>query len=103
MNPKKIKIESSWKAALSEEFAKPYFIELFYELHIEEENENIIYPPHDKIFHAFDRTPLDDVKAVIIGQDPYHQAGQANGLAFSVSKGQALPPSLKNIFKEFYS
>ena len=100
MNPKKIKIESSWKAALSEEFAKPYFVELFDELDREEENENIIYPPHDKIFHAFDRTPLDDVKAVIIGQDPYHNPGQAMGLCFSVPKTMKRPPSLLNIYKE---
>ena len=100
MNPKKIKIESSWKAALSEEFTKPYFIDLINELLNEKENGNTVYPPRDKIFHAFKRTPLDDVKAVIIGQDPYHNPKQAMGLCFSVPKTIKRPPSLLNIYKE---
>ena len=100
MNPKKIKIESSWKAILSEEFAKPYFDDIFDKLLDEKENGNTVYPPSDKIFQAFDRTPLDDVKAVIIGQDPYHNPGQAMGLCFSVPKTMKRPPSLLNIYKE---
>ncbi len=100
MNPKNIKIESSWKKVLTEEFSKDYFQDLAYELDQEKENGHTIYPPTDKIFHAFDRTPFDKTKAVIIGQDPYHNPGQAMGLCFSVPKTVKRPPSLLNIYKE---
>lgn len=95
-------IEKSWKNALLEEFNKVYFSELK-SFMIEEKKKHKIYPPEDLIFSAFNRTPIDKVKVVIIGQDPYHGVGQANGLCFSVSDGIKLPPSLKNIFKELNS
>ncbi|HET7819189.1 MAG TPA: uracil-DNA glycosylase [Bacteroidia bacterium] len=99
MNPT---IEESWKTALKEEFNSEYFKTLKAFL-IQERSKNIIYPPASKIFNAFNLTPLDKVKVVIIGQDPYHGAGQANGLCFSVSEGIPQPPSLQNIFKEINS
>lgn len=95
-----IKIEDSWKRHLAEEFDKPYFARLTEFVRNEYRGTTPIYPPAKLIFNAFDRCPFDDVKVVIIGQDPYHGAGQANGLCFSVNKGIPLPPSLLNIFKE---
>ena len=95
-------IEESWKTALKEEFNSEYLKTLKAFL-IEERSKNIVYPPASKIFNAFNLTPLDKVKVVIIGQDPYHGAGQANGLCFSVSEGIPQPPSLQNIFKEINS
>lgn len=95
-----IKIEDSWKRHLAEEFDKPYFARLTEFVRKEYRGTTPIYPPAKLIFNAFDRCPFDDVKVVIIGQDPYHGAGQANGLCFSVNKGIPLPPSLLNIFKE---
>lgn len=95
-----VKIESSWKAALAEEFEKPYFESLVRFLHNEKSAGKTIYPPGSQIFRAFDLTPVDKVKVVILGQDPYHNPGEAMGLSFSVPKGIATPPSLKNIFKE---
>ena len=92
-------IHESWAAVLKDEFAKPYFFRLK-EFLIEERETHIIYPPGKKIFAAFNHTPFDKVKVVILGQDPYHGAGQANGLCFSVSDGIPKPPSLVNIFKE---
>jgi uracil-DNA glycosylase len=96
MNPK---IDESWKNALKNEFNSSYFIDLKQFL-IEEKEHFTIYPPGNKIFSAFNLTPFKNVKVVIIGQDPYHGLGQANGLCFSVSDGIAKPPSLQNIFKE---
>ena len=95
-------IEESWKNVLYEEFQKDYFVKLK-EFLVEERKKFIVYPPAQKIFSAFNYTPFDKVKVVIIGQDPYHGAGQANGLCFSVSSGIAQPPSLQNIFKEIYN
>lgn len=94
-----IAIEASWKQVLSEEFTKNYFLELK-EFLVREKQQYTIYPKGSRIFAAFDHTPFDEVKVVIIGQDPYHGAGQANGLCFSVSPGIRKPPSLVNIFKE---
>lgn len=95
-----VKIESSWKEALAGEFDKPYFAELVNFLHAEKAAGQVIYPPGGKIFRAFELTPLDKVKVVILGQDPYHNPGEAMGLSFSVPAGVRTPPSLKNIFKE---
>ncbi len=95
-----IKIESSWKLALKEEFNRDYFRQIVHHIKIEREQGKIIFPKGSNIFKAFDVTPLPNVKVVIIGQDPYHGLGQANGLCFSVNKGIAIPPSLQNIFKE---
>ena len=94
-----VKIEESWKEVLGTEFEKPYFAQLT-EFVRNEYSAGTIYPPAKLIFNAFDHCPFDKVKVVIIGQDPYHGAGQANGLCFSVNKGIAMPPSLVNIFKE---
>ncbi len=96
INPK---IEESWKSRLMKEFNAEYFMQLREQLK-EEKKRYVIYPPGSLIFSAFDHTPFDAVKVVIIGQDPYHGEGQANGLCFSVSNGIAKPPSLENIFKE---
>jgi uracil-DNA glycosylase len=93
------KLEPEWLNALSEEFNKPYFADLKKFL-VNERQNNSIFPPGKRIFAAFDLTPFNKVKVVILGQDPYHGPGQANGLAFSVSEGIRSPPSLVNIFKE---
>ena len=98
-----VRIEQSWKKALAEEFDKPYFRELVAELHREKQAGITVYPTGGSIFKAFDLCPLDKVKVVILGQDPYHNPGQAMGLSFSVPEGVAAPPSLKNIFKEIES
>ncbi len=92
-------IEPSWKAILSEEFEKPYFSSLI-DFVKSEYATLTCYPKDIDIFAAFNACPFDDVKVVIIGQDPYHGAGQANGLSFSVNDGIPFPPSLRNIFKE---
>lgn len=92
-------IENSWKQVLSEEFRSEYFFKLK-EFIIREKKKYKIYPPGSEIFSAFNYTLFDKVKVVILGQDPYHGKGQANGLCFSVKDGIAKPPSLKNIFKE---
>lgn len=97
-----IKIESEWKERLNEEFAKPYFAALSTFVK-EETKSHTVYPPGPEIFRAFACTPFSKVKVVILGQDPYHGPGQANGLCFSVRKGVPLPPSLKNIYKEIES
>jgi uracil-DNA glycosylase len=94
-----VKIERSWKEKLSEEFGREYFNSLISFVRDEYQSQ-IIYPPGKDIFKAFDACSFDDVKVVIIGQDPYHGAGQANGLCFSVRDGVRFPPSLLNIFKE---
>lgn len=95
-----VRIERSWKEALALEFEKPYFASLVGYLHKEKAEGKVIFPPGGSIFRAFDLTPLQDVKVVILGQDPYHGYGQAMGLSFSVPDGVQAPPSLKNIFKE---
>jgi uracil-DNA glycosylase len=97
-----VKIEASWKEVLAEEFKKPYFKQIAQHLKTEKEQGKIIYPPGSQIFHAFEATPFDKVKVVIIGQDPYHGPKQAHGLSFSVQQGVATPPSLVNIFKELH-
>lgn len=94
-----VKLEESWKKRLLEEFEKPYFHQLVEFVKAEYAN-NTIYPPAKEIFKAFDSCSFDDIKVVIIGQDPYHGPGQANGLCFSVRPGVPMPPSLVNIFKE---
>jgi uracil-DNA glycosylase len=94
-------IDESWKALLNEEFGKEYFIKLKNFL-VAEKDHYPIYPPGKFIFNAFDKTPVEKVKVVILGQDPYHGAGQAHGLCFSVQTGIKPPPSLVNIFKEIH-
>src|SRR3990172_13406861 len=94
-----VKIEASWKEKLAEEFGKPYFQQLAQFVR-EEYQKFTIYPPGGKIFNAFDNCPFDKVKVVVLGQDPYHGPGQANGLAFSVNDEIEVPPSLVNIYKE---
>ncbi len=96
------KIDPSWKEVLAKEFAKPYMMELKRFL-LEEKKRYRIFPPSQKIFNAYDTTPFDKVKVVILGQDPYHGLNQAHGLAFSVLDGTPFPPSLQNIFKELVS
>lgn len=97
-----IRIEEGWKKALSHEWEEPYFKELT--AFVWERYRNArIYPPGSRIFAAFDECPFNNVKVVILGQDPYHGPGQANGLCFSVNPGVAMPPSLINIFKEIQS
>ena len=94
-----VKIEPSWKKLIEDEFAKPYFVELT-EFVRNEYTSAKICPPGQYIFRAFDECSTDKLKVVIIGQDPYHTPKVANGLAFSASKGQRIPPSLMNVFKE---
>lgn len=94
-----VKIEDSWKKQLSEEFNKDYFVKLT-EFVRNEYKTKQIFPPAKLIFNAFDHTPFDKVKVIILGQDPYHNDGQAHGLSFSVPDGIPIPPSLVNIFKE---
>ena len=94
-----VKLESSWKAALAEEFTKPYFADLTNFVR-DAYRTNTVYPPARLIFHALDSCPLTDTTVVILGQDPYHGPGQAHGLSFSVPDGVSHPPSLINIFKE---
>ncbi|GAI78481.1 unnamed protein product, partial [marine sediment metagenome] len=96
-----VQIESSWKENLAEEFEKAYFFELV-KFVKQEYSSKTIYPPARFIFNAFNHCPFDKVKAVIIGQDPYHGPGQAHGLCFSIMEGVAFPPSLVNIFKEIH-
>lgn len=97
-----VDIHSAWKALLNEEFEKPYFKELMHFIDLEYENE-IVYPSRENIFSAFHFTPLEEVKVIILGQDPYHGPDQANGLSFSVPRNVKSPPSLKNILKELHS
>jgi len=94
-----VKIETSWKTALQPEFDKAYFVSLVDFVRNEYASKKI-FPPAPLIFNAFDQCPLDEVKVVILGQDPYHGVGQAHGLCFSVNDGVEFPPSLINIFKE---
>jgi len=95
-----VQIEESWKRELKEEFTKTYFQHIITFLKAEKASGKIIYPPGPLIFNAFKQTPFDRVKVVLIGQDPYHNKGQAHGLSFSVPDGVSKPPSLNNIFKE---
>jgi uracil-DNA glycosylase len=97
-----VKIESSWKAALQDQFNQPYFEGLVTFLKAEKTAEKVIFPAGQLIFNAFEQTPIDQVKVVILGQDPYHNPGEAMGLSFSVPKGKRTPPSLVNIYKEIH-
>jgi uracil-DNA glycosylase len=97
-----VKIENSWKEALKDEFEKPYFASLC-DFVRQEYKTSTIYPPASLIFNAFNLCPMDKIKVVIIGQDPYHEPGQAHGLCFSVNDGVKFPPSLQNIYKEIAS
>jgi uracil-DNA glycosylase len=97
-----VKIEASWKDVIKEEFKKPYFKQIAEHLKTEKQQGKTIYPAGSNIFHAFEATPFDEVKVVILGQDPYHGPRQAHGLSFSVQKGIQPPPSLINIFKELH-
>jgi uracil-DNA glycosylase len=94
-----VRLEKSWKKLLKDEFTKPYFKSLSGFVHAEYK-QNTVYPPAKFIFNALDSLPVEKVKVVILGQDPYHGPGQAHGLSFSVPDGTALPPSLQNIYKE---
>src|ERR1700740_3271815 len=97
-----VKIEESWKEVLKHEFTKPYFEQIAAHLKMEKTTGAVIFPPGPLIFNAFQLTPFEKVKAVILGQDPYHGPGQAHGLSFSVPDGIPQPPSLVNIFKELH-
>jgi uracil-DNA glycosylase len=97
-----VKIEESWKEVLKEEFEQPYFQTLANFLRAEKVAGKKVYPPGSLIFNAFNTTPFNDVKVVILGQDPYHNPGEAMGLSFSVPRGVRKPPSLQNIYKELH-
>lgn len=94
-------IENDWLGPLSEEFKKPYYRELYTKIKKEYE-AHTVYPPTEDLFSAYAATPLSKVKVVIIGQDPYHEPGQAHGMCFSVKPGVQTPPSLENIYKELH-
>lgn len=96
-----VRIEQSWKRRLSDEWSKDYFINLT-DFVRQQYAAKTVFPPASQIFAAFDACPFEDVKVVILGQDPYHDYGQANGLCFSVNPGVSMPPSLVNIFKEIH-
>ncbi len=98
-----VQLEQGWKEELKEEFSKPYFTHIVQFLKQEKNAGKVIYPPGKQIFNAFEHTPLSKVKVVILGQDPYHNQGQAHGLSFSVPEGIKPPPSLVNIFKEIHA
>ena len=98
-----VKIEESWKEVLKQEFVKPYFLQITTFLKTEKMAGKTIYPPGGLIFNAFNTTPFDKVKVVLLGQDPYHGPGQAHGLSFSVQRPVPPPPSLVNIYKELQS
>jgi uracil-DNA glycosylase len=97
-----IDLPASWNVALQAEFAQPYFRNLTHFLKRERDQQSV-FPAEHNVFNAFRLTPLDQVRVVILGQDPYHDVGQAHGLSFSVLAGQPLPPSLRNIFKELHA
>jgi uracil-DNA glycosylase len=103
MNADQVKIDASWKKILREEFEKPYFQSIKSHLLKDKKAGKEIYPPGSLIFNAFDTTPVEKVKVVIIGQDPYHQPGQAMGLSFSVPQNIRIPASLRNIYKEIHT
>lgn len=92
-------IDNAWLPYLKQEFSKDYYRKL-YEFVKKEYSEKVIYPPSDEIFSALERTPIDKVKIVLLGQDPYHEVGQAHGMSFSVKPGIKTPPSLQNMYKE---
>ena len=92
-------ISNDWLPVLQQEFSKPYYKDL-YSFVVKEYGSYTVYPPKDDVLRAFNLTPLSEVKVVILGQDPYHEPGQAHGLSFSVPKGIQKPPSLENIYKE---
>ncbi|MGF7230211.1 uracil-DNA glycosylase [Arachidicoccus sp.] len=98
-----VQIEESWKRVLQEEFSKDYFAGIVDFLKAEKALKREIFPPGNLIFNAFAQTPFDKVKVVLLGQDPYHNQGQAHGLAFSVPKGVRIPPSLLNMYKELHT
>ena len=98
-----VKIEASWKEMLKQEFTKPFFLQVATHLKTERATGATVYPPGQLIFNAFNTTPFENVKVVILGQDPYHGPGQAMGLSFSVPDGVPPPPSLVNIYKELYA
>ncbi len=99
---RQVDIEASWKEVLQDEFDKPYFGDIVTALKAMKERGVIFYPSGKDLFNAFSHTPFDMVKVLLLGQDPYHGPGQANGLCFSVKRGIPVPPSLKNIFRELY-
>ncbi|HFA49708.1 MAG TPA: uracil-DNA glycosylase [Bacteroidetes bacterium] len=98
-----VKIEASWQALLKGEFEQPYFKDITTFIRKEMAAGKTVYPPGPLIFNAFNTTPVEKVKVVVLGQDPYIKPGQAMGLSFSVPKGVAVPPSLKNIYKELHT
>lgn len=98
-----VQIEAGWKAVLAKEFAKPYFNQIKQSLLVDRSAGKVIFPPGPLIFNAFNSTPFEKVKVVILGQDPYHQPNQAMGLSFSVPKGVRIPASLVNIYKELHA
>lgn len=100
IDPDNVRLEAGWKAALAQEFTQPYFAQIKQELVRARDAGATIFPPARLIFNAFEQTPFDQVRVVILGQDPYHKAGQAMGLSFSVPQGVRVPPSLLNIYKE---
>lgn len=102
MQPDQVKINDTWKAPLSHVFMSSYFDDISRQLRDLKKDGITFYPPGQLIFNAFNTTPFDDVKVVILGQDPYHNPGEAMGLSFSVPKGMKIPPSLRNIYKELY-
>lgn len=102
LNPSSVQIESSWLEHLAGEFSKPYFAQIKQFLSSEKATGKTIFPPGPLIFNAFNQTPFDKVRVVILGQDPYHGPGQAMGLCFSVPKNVPIPASLKNIYKEMH-
>ncbi|MBO7512057.1 MAG: uracil-DNA glycosylase, partial [Fibrobacter sp.] len=97
-----VKLEESWLHLLADQFEQPYFKQIKEKLLQEKAEHHVVYPPGSQIFAALDFCPADKVKAVIIGQDPYHNPGQAHGLCFSVPMGIQPPPSLINIFQELH-
>ena len=103
MNPDKVQIENSWREVLRSEFEQEYFDQIKVQLIKDRQAGYTVYPPGPMIFNAFSLTPFDKVKVVIIGQDPYHNPGEAMGLCFSVPKGKRVPPSLQNIYKELHA
>ncbi|MBK8054308.1 MAG: uracil-DNA glycosylase [Saprospiraceae bacterium] len=100
MNPESVQIAPSWRDALKDEFLSPYFDQLAERLKSDKLNGKTVFPPGHLIFNAYNSVSPSDVKVVIIGQDPYHNPGEAMGLSFSVPKGVTVPPSLRNIYKE---
>jgi uracil-DNA glycosylase len=103
MDKSSVKLHSSWLEKIGSEFDEPYMRDLSAFLRSEKKAKKVIFPPGKLIFNALDSTPFDDVKVVILGQDPYHGPGQAHGLCFSVQPGVPFPPSLQNIFKELHA